>query len=55
MSNWPEGVASDAELYSRIYAAGTGEDLAKVQEDMSMADLIEAVSMNEEEEEEDPT
>jgi len=53
MTEWPQGVESVADLYGRIYAAGTGTPLEEV-ESMTLRDLSERVLLGETDEE-DPT
>ncbi len=56
MTEWPDGVASVADLYARIYAAGTGTDMETV-EAMTLKELSDMVVLatGDEEETADPT
>jgi hypothetical protein len=55
MSEWPAGVDSLADLYARIYSAGTGTPLDEV-EAMSLRELASLVTIAESEDADpDPT
>jgi hypothetical protein len=48
MTDWPQGVPSLADLYARIYAAGTGTPLTEV-ERMTLRELSASVALAEDE------
>lgn len=54
MTDWPGGVSSLADLYARIYSAGTGTPLAEV-EKMTLRELSASVALAEEDATPDPT
>ena len=54
MTEWPDGVDSVADLYARIYSAGTGQPLDTV-EKMTLRDLAAKVAIGSEESDTDPT
>jgi hypothetical protein len=53
LTDWPGGVSSLADLYARIYAAGTGMPLAEV-ERLTLRELTDLVVISEDAEP-DPT
>lgn len=54
MTDWPGGVSSIADLYARVYSAGTGTPLEEV-EQLTLRELTDRVVLGGSDDEADPT